>query len=337
MEKYTRKNLKNIRTIVQNKTGVVFTANKTSMQKTAGCKISRMAFLTACLLCFITLSAFAWVKLSDLNGDKIGFACAYQGKGRFDIVITNSSDRVLKLQDKVKVMQWSTGDEVEGDPEKIWITHTPIAPHSQGIVSIDLSEGYDYRAMENALQEGDWYYFVLTNNNFAFGQDWMCSFDFKLEKTEEVQNRLVQAMEEKSEEEQSQEPQYRTGDLIDSDWIWPTVSRNISAVYGRQENGAYSDHINIAGVAGDNIYSVADGTVREVAFDAAYGNVIVVDLGEGVSVKYGHLKDIKVSESDEIHQGQVIAALGQTGMATGPNLSFSVIVDGEAVDPLTIK
>ena len=55
--------------------------------------------------------------------------------------------------------------------------------------------------MENALQEGDWYYFVLTNNNFAFGQDWMCSFDFKLEKTEEVQNRLVQAMEEKSEEE----------------------------------------------------------------------------------------------------------------------------------------
>ena len=114
-----------------------------------------------------------------MNGDDAMFAMVYQGDGRFDIVVINNSDRELKLQDKVKVMQWSTGKEVEGDNEKISMEILTIAPHSQGVVSIDISEGYDVGAMEENLPDGDWYYFVLTNNNFAFGQDWMCSFDFE--------------------------------------------------------------------------------------------------------------------------------------------------------------
>ena len=93
-----------------------------------------------------------------------GFAPAYQGDGRFEIVIVNESGRELKLQDNVKVMQWSTGEEVEGDNGKIRMSGLTIAPHSQGVVSIDISEGYDVKAMEENLPEGDWYYFVLTNN-----------------------------------------------------------------------------------------------------------------------------------------------------------------------------
>lgn len=78
--------------------------------------------------------------------------------GRFEIVIINESDRELKLQDSVKVMQWSTGKEVEGDNEKIRMSGLTIAPHSQGVVPIDISEGYDVGAMEENLQEKDWYY-----------------------------------------------------------------------------------------------------------------------------------------------------------------------------------
>lgn len=179
------------------------------------------------------------------------FATVYQGDGRFEIIVINNSDRELKLQDKVKIMQWSTGKEVEGDNEKI--------------------------IME-----------ILTNNNFAFGQD----------------------------------------------WIWPTVSRDVSGFYGERENGTYSDHVNIAGTAGDEVYAVADGVVMETAFESACGNFIVVDLGDGITVKYGHLKEIKVAVGDEIKQGQVLAAMGQTGMASGPNLFFAVTVDGENVNPL---
>ncbi|MDE6568699.1 MAG: M23 family metallopeptidase [Lachnospiraceae bacterium] len=45
-----------------------------------------------------------------------------------------------------------------------------------------------------------------------------------------------------------------------------------------RENGTYSDHVKIAGTAGDEIYAVADGVVPEVAFESYSGNFIVVDM-----------------------------------------------------------
>ena len=329
MKKYNRKNLKAIQTIVQEKTGAAIVPER----KPAGYKVRQMALLAGSLLCFVILCSFAYAKFSDLNGDVAGFAPAYQGDGRFEIVIVNESGRELKLQDNVKVMQWSTGEEVEGDNGKIRMSGLTIAPHSQGVVSIDISEGYDVKAMEENLPEGDWYYFVLTNNNFAFGQDWMCFFDFEIRETKEVMDEAVDFMEQRAERQKTGEQQYSTGELVDPDWIWPTVSRDVSGLYGWQENGIYSDHVNIVGTAGDEIYAVADGVVTEASFESSTGNFIIVDLGEGITVKYGHLKEIKVSEGEEIKQGQVIATLGQTGMATGPNLLFEVSINGENVNP----
>lgn len=334
MEKYNRENLQNIETIVQKKTGVSIAAGRSGR----GAKGRQMLFLVCGLLCFMTLCAFAYAKFSDLNGDEAGFAAVYQGDGRFEIVVINDSDRELKLQNKVRIMQWTTGAEVEGDNEKIKMEISTIAPHSQGIVVIDISEGYDIGAMEEELTEGDSYYFVLTNHNFAFGQDWMCFFDFEIERTEDVARRMFVAMKEReARKELSEDRQYETGSLIYQDWLWPTVSRNVSGVYGRQENGTDSDHICIAGTMGDEVYAVADGVVMKTAFESTCGNVIVVDLGNGITIQYGHLQEIQVSEGEEIKQGQVIATLGRSGMATGANLSFAVTVDGEKINPLTAE
>ena len=332
IKKYRRENLRAIQDIVQRKTGAAVAADR----GLAGNKIRRMAVLAGSLLCLVISSAFAYAKFSGLNGDEAGFAAVYLGDGRFDIAIINVSDRELELQEKIKVMQWSTGEEVEGDSRKIRMQGMTIAPHSQGVISIDISEGYDVEAMmEEELQDGDGYYFVLTNNNFAFGQDWMVFFDFEVRRTEDVMAGMGDSMEQRAEREREkeEEKQYRTGELMDPAWIWPTVSREVSGSFGVRENGIYSDHVNICGTAGDEIYAVADGVVKETAFEASAGNFIIVDLGEGVTVKYGHLKEIKVSEGEEIKQGQVIAEMGRTGTATGPNLLLGVSVDGEEVNP----
>ena len=72
MKKYSRENLRAIQAIVQEKTGVVIVSDR----KTAGYKIRKMALLAGSLLCLISLSAFAYVKFSDLNGDVAGVASA---------------------------------------------------------------------------------------------------------------------------------------------------------------------------------------------------------------------------------------------------------------------
>lgn len=336
-ERFDRKNLKAIQAIVQEKTG----AAVAKRGWLTGRKISQMVLLAGSLMCFVTLCAFAYAKFSSLDGDDAGFGAAYQGDGRFDIIIFNNSDRELKLQDKVKVMQWLSGKEVEGDKRKIKMQISNIAPHSQGVVSIDLSEGYDIGAMMEALQEGDDYYFVLTNNNFAFGQEWMCFFDFKVEAAEDMESRMSAAMQERenreAERKAAEKERYGTGSLLYPGWIWPTVSLSVSGVFGAQVNGKVSDHINIAGADGDEIYAVADGLVTETGFDGVCGNYILVDLGDGISVKYGHLKKINTFTGEEIRQGQVIAELGKTGIATGPNLLFEVTVNGEKVNPLAAE
>lgn len=342
MRKYNGKHLKAIQAIVQDRTGASLTVDR----KPGGYQIRRAALLACGLLCFVTLCAFGYMKFSSLSGDDAMFAAVYQGEGRFEVIVVNASDRELRLQDKVKLMQWSTGREVEGEPEKIRMETAAIPPYSKGIVSIDLSEGYDISALEQKLPEGDSYYFVLTNNDFAFGQDWMCFFDFEAERTEDVESRLAEAAKQRTERQKAERERKRqeadsrqsvTDSLTCPDWIWPTVSRDISGSYGKQNNGTCSDHINIAGTDGDEIYAVADGVVTEAAFESVCGNFIVVDLGDGVAVRYGHLKDVKVSAGDAVRQGQVIATMGKTGMAMDSNLLFAVTVNGEAINPLAAE
>lgn len=125
-------------------------------------------------------------------------------------------------------------------------------------------------------------------------------------------------------------------ELVFDGWIWPTESNRVSAAFDMVGNdrGITHDHINIAGKEGDAIYSVSDGTVTEAGYVIAYGNCIVVDYGYGILVKYGHLKEIYVEKGDTVIKGQKIGAMGATGMATGPNLSFSVYKDGTPINPV---
>lgn len=325
MMMFQRKNMENIKNIVQAEIGVSFQNEKFTGR--------RFVVMACCVLCLGMLCAFAYYKFSGLNGDEAVFAAVYQGDGVYDILVVNTSNHKLKLQNKVKVMQWSTGELVPGDTGKIVMDNPVINPNSQGVIRIDISEGYDVETMKKDLAEGDGYYFVLTNNDFAFGQDWMCFFDFEVEQTQVVKEELEEFLEKRS-EAGTYEPEYEKGVLSFADWCWPTVSQQISCKFGLQENGSFSDHVNIAGIEGDHIFAVSDGMVAGQQFDSTYGNVIVMDIGDDILVEYGHLKECLVSEGDTVSKGQVIGVMGKSGMATGPNLYFAVSKDGEKINPL---
>lgn len=320
MEKFTQKNMDGIKSVIQDRCGV-------KMHKTPPAKrpLKRCVLSAACLVCFMALSAFAYYKFNCLTGDNLALNSEYKGGGKFEITVDNLSDHELRLQDKVKVMRWSTGEAVEGDPERIHLDGGVIEPHSTGTVTVDISDGYDVEAMKKSIGKNDWYYFVLTNNDFAFGQDWGCAFEFENEDTDAGAVRAAA---------DTPASGYETGEPAFDGWVPPAVPLEISQNFGAGNGGRYSDHINIAGSAGDPIFAVCDGTVTDAGFDGAVGNYLVLAVDGGAIVKYGHLKEINVSVGDAVRAGDEIASMGMTGSATGANLYFAVNMNGENVDPI---
>jgi murein DD-endopeptidase MepM/ murein hydrolase activator NlpD len=113
--------------------------------------------------------------------------------------------------------------------------------------------------------------------------------------------------------------------VSDTGFIWPTVSGSADTYPGHPGNG-----IDIApGGAGHNIYASAAGTVVLVEYKwVNYGHQIIIDHGNGFQTRYAHNSEIYVSVGDQVAQGQVIAAMGRTGRATGNHLHFEVLLYG---------
>ena len=85
---------------------------------------------------------------------------------------------------------------------------------------------------------------------------------------------------------------------------------------------------------GASIHAAGGGTVILAHYSSGYGNCVVIDHGNGVTTLYGHCSALLVSAGDVVQQGQTIARVGATGMATGPHLHFEVRHNGVPVNPL---
>ena len=124
-----------------------------------------------------------------------------------------------------------------------------------------------------------------------------------------------------------------------TEWVWPTVSGEISTPYGEFTNTStgesfYIDHICIRGEPGDDVYAAIDGQVVEVAFDTEYGRYIVVSDGDGIYTMYGHLDDVLVSSGSQVSAGEKIGTVGKTGKAISECLLFLVRDADGTVDPM---
>jgi murein DD-endopeptidase MepM/ murein hydrolase activator NlpD len=85
---------------------------------------------------------------------------------------------------------------------------------------------------------------------------------------------------------------------------------------------------------GTSIHCVADGEVIHSSYMRGYGNVVIVDHGGGLSTVYAHCSRINVNDGQRVRRGQVLGAVGNTGLSTGPHLHFEVRVNGRPVNPI---
>ena len=93
--------------------------------------------------------------------------------------------------------------------------------------------------------------------------------------------------------------------------------------------------IDLAAPYGTPVVAPAAGRVVHVTHQIGYGLVLEIDHGNGIETKYAHLSRVVVREGQWVVRGQPIAAVGNSGLSTGPHLHYEVHVNGKVVDPLT--
>jgi murein DD-endopeptidase MepM/ murein hydrolase activator NlpD len=115
--------------------------------------------------------------------------------------------------------------------------------------------------------------------------------------------------------------------------IWP-VQGVLTSPYGMRW-GRMHEGIDIGASTGTPIYAAAGGTAIYAGWEGGYGNLTVIDHGNGLATAYGHQSQIAVSNGQTVSRGQVIGYVGSTGHSTGPHLHFEVRANGTPVNPLS--
>ena len=98
-------------------------------------------------------------------------------------------------------------------------------------------------------------------------------------------------------------------------------------------NTAMHAGLDMAGSQGESIYAAADGIVTVGGRSGAYGNMVELTHGRGMTTRYGHLSAVLVQPGTRVRQGQLIGRMGSTGRSTGTHLHYEVRIDGKAVNP----
>ena len=98
----------------------------------------------------------------------------------------------------------------------------------------------------------------------------------------------------------------------------------IRTVSTLRENAAITADIHVLSAAGVVVFA---------GWMSGYGNIVVIDHGNGLSTAYGHNSSLLVGQGAPVGQGDVVALSGNTGHSTGPHVHFEVRVDGNRTRP----
>lgn len=130
-----------------------------------------------------------------------------------------------------------------------------------------------------------------------------------------------------------------SGQVGGGELAWPVPAGGLTQRSGPRIHPVYgykSCHtgIDIGGGYGATIVAAAAGVVVSTEASSVYGNVTIVDHGDGLSTFYAHQSGRSVGQGQRVTRGQPIGQVGSTGWSTGPHLHFEVHVNGVPYDPL---
>jgi murein DD-endopeptidase MepM/ murein hydrolase activator NlpD len=168
----------------------------------------------------------------------------------------------------------------------------------------------------------------------------------ELERNARALAKLLTTLEKRRQDEstkaraEGRNPQPYTGDFAKGrgSLDWP-VRGTVIGRFGPETHPKYgtttlNNGIDIQAAMGAPVRAVAKGRVEYTSDDyAGYGEIVILNHGDGYYTLYAHLSDISVSQSQEVTPGQVIGKVGDTGSLKGVELHFEVRKGGSALNP----
>ena len=169
-----------------------------------------------------------------------------------------------------------------------------------------------------------------------------------LENTRSVRENLIAKLSDKEKEIQSKIDEYNNrfdeinreilalaqgsiaAEYIGGELAWPVPGyTRITSKYGMRTHpitGVYKLHtgVDIGAPRGANFIAANDGIVTKASYNSAYGNMVIIDHGGGVSTLYAHGDEILVQAGQTVKRGDPILKVGSTGYSTGPHAHFEV-------------
>ena len=115
-------------------------------------------------------------------------------------------------------------------------------------------------------------------------------------------------------------------------WMLPLQNYTVSTPFSLDKSSLHPG-IDLAAKGGTPYYATHMGTVKLARSYGGYGYAVLLDLGDGTTILYGHSSKIFVSEGQMVQPGQVLGLVGDTGYCFGDGLYFEVRVKGQAVEP----
>lgn len=120
--------------------------------------------------------------------------------------------------------------------------------------------------------------------------------------------------------------------------VWP-VRGYLSATFGNRidpftAQKDFHPGIDISAPMGTKIQAPADGVVVSTGVQGGYGNAIVLDHGNGIVTRYGHMDSFEVKPGQRVRRGDVIGHVGNTGRSTAPHVHYEVWVRDQAQNPI---
>jgi hypothetical protein len=111
---------------------------------------------------------------------------------------------------------------------------------------------------------------------------------------------------------------------------WGYNKEAIHPITGKQ---TVHQGIDVAAPTGTPVFAASDGVVKLAENESGWGNLVILEHGDGYTTFYAHLDEIAVKAGSEVSKGEVIGRVGNTGQSTGSHLHYEVRKNGEHLDP----